>query len=429
MLTLVGLIVAFVVIIILIRRKFNFGVSLIIGSLILGLFSLEEIQPLEIGKAFVEASVYSFENNQIYTETIELAMLSTWIFVLAKTMQDTGAIKKLIASLRTFLTKGKTLGVIPAVYGLMPVQGGALFSAPLIDEEGDKYNLDKNQKNLLNIWFRHVWFPIYPVSAAMILICSEKFAHINITNLILFNTPAFIATILIGTVLLKKFTKNSKIEEKIERKRDYAGLVYLIPPIIPLISYGILQFFGISQIRCFIIGLFFSMLILYLLLDISAKDYFHIAIKSLTWKLALAILGIMIFRQMFEVSKANVLLFDIISSLHIPVILMAVIIPLILGTVTGYNLGAIALSYPLLAPFFPLTGSSIVVTGLASIIFVSALVGYLISPIHLCNVLSSEYLKTDTTRMYKIFIPSAITMLMIQVLAVIFVCLPYGIVA
>ena len=79
-------------------------------------------------------------------------------------MQETGAITKLIDSLRTFFSKGGTLAVIPAVYGLMPVPGGALFSAPLIDKEGDKYKLKNNQKNFLNIWFRHIWFPIYPIS-------------------------------------------------------------------------------------------------------------------------------------------------------------------------------------------------------------------------------------------------------------------------
>ena len=44
----------------------------------------------------------------------------------------------------------------------------------------------------------------------------------------------------------------------------------------------------------------------------------------------------------------------------------------------------------------------------------SSLVGYLISPIHLCNVVSSEYLKTDTTRMYKMYIPEIVLLLIVQ---------------
>src|SRR4030043_28635 len=88
-----GVIIAFIVIIFLIRKQFNFGASLILGALILGVFSLQTIQPIDIPKAMVEATIYSFEKQQLVTETIELALLMTFIFVLAKSMQETGAIK------------------------------------------------------------------------------------------------------------------------------------------------------------------------------------------------------------------------------------------------------------------------------------------------------------------------------------------------
>ena len=139
MLNLIGLIVAFIVIIFLIRKKFNFGLSLIIGSLIVGVFSLQEIHTIDIAKGIIEATFYLFETNQIYTYTIELALLMTMIYILARLMQETQAINKIIESLRPIFSRGGILGIIPAVYGLMPVPGGALFSAPMVDEEGKKY--------------------------------------------------------------------------------------------------------------------------------------------------------------------------------------------------------------------------------------------------------------------------------------------------
>ncbi len=418
MLNVLGVIIAFIAIIFLIRKKFNFGLSLILGSLILGIFSLQTIELIDIPKAIIQASIYSFEEQQIVTETVELAVLMTLIFTLAKCMQDTEAIKKLIDSLRTFFSKGGTLGVIPAVYGLMPVPGGALFSAPMIGEEGEKYQLDKNQKNFLNVWFRHIWFPIYPISSAMILICSEKFSNINIYHLILVNIPAFIAAIIIGIIYLKKFIKKASLQPT-KSKKEYRGLIYLLPPLVPLFFYGILQIFDFPQIRSFLIGIIFSIILLYFLIKISFKEYIQIIKKSITWKLALAIFGIMIFREMFDVSQANILIADIIGSLPVPSLLIIILVPLLLGLLTGYNLGAIALSYFLVEPFFPSTGINII--GLTSIIFISSLVGYLISPIHLCNVLSSEYLKTDTTRMYKMYIPAVASLLIIQTGIVLFV--------
>ena len=92
MLNLIGVIIAFVIIILLIRKKINFGISLILGSIIVGIFSLGEIDPIEIPKAFIEASFYSYKTNQFITSTIELALLMTLIFMLAKCMQETGAI-------------------------------------------------------------------------------------------------------------------------------------------------------------------------------------------------------------------------------------------------------------------------------------------------------------------------------------------------
>jgi uncharacterized protein len=417
MLNLIGVIIAFVVIILLIRRKVNFGVSLFLGSIIVGVFSLQVITPIDIPKAMIEASFYSFEKQQIMTETLELALLMTLIFVLAKSMQETQAITRLIDSLRTFFSKGGILAAIPAVYGLMPVPGGALFSAPLIDKEGDKYTLKNNQKNFLNIWFRHIWFPIYPISSAMILICSIKFSGVPIQNLIVANLPAFLGVIIIGFIYLKRFTSPSPLQRDISH-RDFKGLKFILPPVIPLLFYP-LKLFGFSETRCFLLGVFASLLLLYFLLDIDKKTYGRILKKSMTWNLAFAIFGIMILREMMRVSQMHVLITETMQNLAFPALLIVILIPLLLGTLTGYNLGAIALSYPLVDPFFPFTGVHLL--GLTSIIFMSSLIGYLVSPIHLCNVLSSEYLKTDTTRMYKMFLPAALIVLCIQILFVILI--------
>jgi integral membrane protein (TIGR00529 family) len=417
MLNLIGVILAFIVIVILIRKKLNFGLSLFIGSLIVGVFSLQVISPIDIPKAIIEASIYSFEKQQIMTETLELALLMTLIFVLAKSMQETGAITKLIDSLRTFFSKGGILGVIPAVYGLMPVPGGALFSAPLIDKEGDKYKLQKDQKNFLNIWFRHVWFPIYPISSAMILICSIKFSGVPIQMLILADLPAFIGVLLIGFIYLIRFTKKTP-RPAVPTVKDYHGLVYILPPVVPLLFYP-LKFIGLSETRCFLIGVSFSLFLLYFLVHIDRSTYVTIIKKSFTWNLALAIFGIMILREMIKISQMHLLVAEIMHNLAFPALLIVILLPFLLGTLTGYNLGAIALSYPLVEPFFTFTGIHII--GLTSIIFMCSLLGYLISPIHLCNVLSSEYLKTDTTRMYKMFIPAVVTLLIIQIVFVIIV--------
>ena len=427
MLNLLGVIIAFIVIIILIRKKFNFGLSLILGSLILAVFSLAEIDPIEIPKALGKALIYDFDKQVFDFQTIELAFLLTLIYVLAKSMQETGAIQKLIKSLRSIFYKGGTLGVIPAVYGLMPVPGGALFSAPLIDKEGEKYKLNQNQKNFLNVWFRHIWFPIFPVSSAMMLIISTDFANIDIYELIVADFPAFIAFIVIGLIFLKFFIKKIPTHRRVTKK-EYSGLIYLLPPVIPIVIYTIIfAFFTIIELEnlkdfqrsIFIIGVVFSIVSLPYLIKIDWRKYFQILKRSLSFNLAFAIVGIMIFRNIMEASEANEIIAMMIGGLPFHAIFIIIIIPLIMGLITGYNFGAIALSYFLVEPFFEYTGLNII--GFASLIFISSLVGYLISPIHLCNVVSSDYLKTDTTRMYKMYIPAVILLLIVQTSVVVLV--------
>jgi integral membrane protein (TIGR00529 family) len=420
MLNLIGVIVAFIIVIFLIRRRINFGLSLIIGSIILGFFSLQEIQLIDILKAIIEASFFSFKSNSIITGTIELALLLFLIYLLAKAMQESGAIQKLIYSLRTLFSKGGTLGAIPAVYGLMPVPGGALFSAPMIDEEGDKYKLNKDQKNFLNIWFRHIWFLIYPISAAMILLSSSQMFDINIYHLVGVQIPAFILMILIGIFSIKKFSSKYIIKNKQKEKKNYSGLIYLLPPLIPLPLSFLFMPFGLTQVQSFLIGVLISIPLVLLLSKTPKEEYFGIIKKGLSWKLPLAIFGIMIFREMFMVSKIDVFLGNIVQDIPIHPIIFFIIIPLFFGIVMGYNLGAIGVSFPIIYSFIPLF-NEVNFVALASIMYVSSLVGYLISPLHLCNVVSSEFLKVDVTGMYKILIPASIALLIANTIVMLFI--------
>jgi len=420
MLNLVGVIIAFIVILILIRKKVNFGLTLLLGSLIIGVFSLEVISPIDIPKTMIDASFYSFDTHTIVTSTTELALLMTLIFVLAKCMQETGAIDRLINSLRTFFSKGGTVGVIPAVYGLMPNPGGSLFSAPLVDTEGNKYRLNKDQKNFLNVWFRHIWFPIYPISQAMIIICSVSFSDIPMGTLILANFIGFLAFVVIGLFYLRRFIGRQP-KKRNDPPHAVHGLIYLLPPIVPLFFYPLTYLSkDFTEIRCFLLGVTVSIFLLFILTKSDGKTYGRIIKKSLTWKLAFAVFGIIIFQEMFKASQVHILIQQLMSSVAFPALIIIIVIPFLLGALTGSDFGALApLSYSLVAPFFSLTGVSLL--GLTSIIFISSFLGYLISPIHLCNVLSSDYLKTDTTRMYKFFIPAVLITLSIQVVFVILV--------
>jgi len=41
----------------------------------------------------------------------------------------------------------------------MPVAGGALMSAPMVEKEAKKLKLSRVKKTYVNLWFRHTIFP------------------------------------------------------------------------------------------------------------------------------------------------------------------------------------------------------------------------------------------------------------------------------
>ena len=79
LLSLSGVILSFITIILLIRRRVQFGLSLLMGSIILALFSLFLTDVIKIGQAVAQATIYSFETQQFQFKTIELAILMTLI--------------------------------------------------------------------------------------------------------------------------------------------------------------------------------------------------------------------------------------------------------------------------------------------------------------------------------------------------------------
>ena len=323
-------------------------------------------------------------------------------------------------SLRTIFSKGGTLGVIPAIYGLMPVPGGALFSAPVVQEEGKEFNIQVDKKNFFNIWFRHIWFPVYPISITILTMA--EYANIKVTDLIKGNFLTFIVMVILGFVILNFFVKKNNKKSDLKKidfscvRKECKGLIFLLPPIVPIFFAAFHYLFNINLEICFIFGVSFGMILLVYLVKTPKSKYLSLLKKSFTWKFALVIIGIMVFRQIFELTKSNQPIFELLQGFNIPILAIIIILPFILGIVTGYLLIAITLSYPLLAEFFQATGLSII--GFASLIFISAFVGYLISPIHLCNVLSSNYLKTDTTKMYPVFIPASLVLLAVHIIIV-----------
>ena len=99
-------------------------------------------------------------------QTIGLALIVGMILVMSKIMEESGHMDRLVKSLRSLTNDERTVGaVMSAMIGLLPMPGGALVSAPMVETSLSKHSIPGEQKTVLNYWFRHIWefwWPLYP---------------------------------------------------------------------------------------------------------------------------------------------------------------------------------------------------------------------------------------------------------------------------
>ncbi|HEX08204.1 MAG TPA: DUF401 family protein, partial [Thermoplasmatales archaeon] len=195
--SIVGVTVAFAVIILLIRISRNFGIAIVCGAGTAALFSLEMLSLGEIGSAILDAI--------ISWKTIGLAIIVTLVNIIAYSMKETGLTDKLVKNIRMAFPNGGVLAILPAIFGLMPIPGGARISAPMIEDEGKKLGISNDKMNYLNLWFRHPWPLIFPLTPSIVLAAS--LSNINLNSLLLVQIPIFIVFILIGYFMLRVFVK------------------------------------------------------------------------------------------------------------------------------------------------------------------------------------------------------------------------------
>lgn len=114
--------------------------------------------------------------------------------------KETEVLKVLSESLRKIVKNSKVLvGLLPAVIGLLPVAGGALMSARVIETEAHKLGLGRDKKTYLNVWFRHLIFPVYPLSELLIL--TTALTGVPLFSLIMRQVPVVITMLAAGYLI------------------------------------------------------------------------------------------------------------------------------------------------------------------------------------------------------------------------------------
>ncbi len=152
----IRVLVIFAIILLTIHKKLELGHAFILGSVLMGLFF--GLRPLSVGIAMVQSI--------IYPKTLSLAIIVSLILILSNSLEQAGQMQRLLENFKGLISNPKiNLVIFPALIGLLPMPGGAIFSAPMVKDLGAGINLSKSKLSYINYWFRHVWeysWPLYP---------------------------------------------------------------------------------------------------------------------------------------------------------------------------------------------------------------------------------------------------------------------------
>jgi len=384
------LLVVIAVIIFLIRKKWNLEYVILLASLLVGVFF--DLSPVQIGKNIILALIDPM--------TLRLMGIIVLVYILSGVLRKVESLKDLVDSLQQLVKDYRLiLAFVPALLGLIPMPAGAMFSAPMVKEIGDRAELTPEENTFVNYWFRHVWEFVWPLMPTMILFAG--LLKVEIREVILVQFPLTITALIVGFIWEYKNLK--KDAGTISKKDIFLNLKKLFFGVWPI-------FFIIILVLGVKIDLILSLVIVILsLLFINIKKLTPRTIKEIIKNdidlgVVILIASIMIFQRMLQVSGGIDIIPEVFAKLGVHPFIVLFSIPFFIATMTGPT-AALGIGLPVLLP--------IIVQGevnlyFAMLAFAGSFAGQMISPMHLCLVVTKNYFKADMGKMYKMLIPPLI---------------------
>ncbi|MGC9383467.1 MAG: DUF401 family protein [Kosmotogaceae bacterium] len=315
------------------------------------------------------------------------------IYLLGETMSKSGDSKRFTSAIKEIFPNPKvSISLMPALIGLLPMPGGAMFSAPMVkDISEDTPNISSKDALATNYWFRHSMEYFWPLYPAIIIVASM--ANVSLRSIVIYMLPVGLAAIITGYLLLIRSIPKVKIE-----KSSLLQLALSSWPIIVVIIFVILNQPG------WLVVLLTS--VTYLLTKRNKTG----ALKGILnkWKTFILLLAVFFFKAFVESTKVHDFMSEELINWAIPTLLVMMVLPFIMGQMTGITQGAVGLSFPLVMSMTP-DGSGLSVAILA---YTFAVAGVLLSPVHLCVVLTVNYFRESYSALVKrIILPLSVATL------------------
>jgi integral membrane protein (TIGR00529 family) len=387
LLEIIGLIVAFVGIFILRAKNIEFYVAITVAAIIIGLTSGA---PLTI---FFDVLIQTLSAYNTWNLVSAVALIT----VLGYTLKETGLMVRFIEGMSKILPGNILLATIPALFGFLSMPGGALMSAPFIEPEANKLGLKPEYKTYYNVWFRHLLYWVNPITSSTLM--AVALSGIPVNEWLRVQSPLFFVMMAIGFIASRDFIETPKKNEGMD------GLTMdSMMGGIPILVTVVLTLAGAPIWASLAVGILVGML----LGKVKTDKAVEILKNGIRWDLVLSIISMLYLRDMITTSGSIVKLFEAVIASGIPVMAIAIVVPLFIGAISGSPAMGVGIAFPILLPLFGETNIHLV-----SIVFLGITCTYITSPLHLCLVLTNNYFKSDLNKVLRYLAPSCLALYLI----------------
>jgi len=251
--------------------------------------------------------------------------------------------------------------------------------------------MSPEEKGFVNYWFRHPWEYILPLYPGILL--AAAISGVELHNLITANLSYAVLTLITGFFFAMHGLKGPVISgERLSTK----GLLSFAPiftvVVLVLLVHVELHYALISVV-----------VFLFFFYRYNFKSMIAAFRHGFALDVIILILGVMFFKEAMENSGAVKNLSRFFIEQGIPASPVLFLLPFITGLITGLTLGFVGSTFPLIVH---IAGNTSI--GAISFAFAAGFLGVLLSPVHICLVLTREYFKADLWGMYKMMLPGCV---------------------
>jgi hypothetical protein len=125
------------------------------------------------------------------------------------------------------------------------------------------------------------------------------------------------------------------------------------------------------------------------------------------YALVALVVAVMVFQYVLEHVGAAGRIADELSRRHIPVTLVVALLPFIAGMVTGLAIGFVGVSFPIVIGLVAAMPGGPPLRPYAVLAYGCGHLGMMLSPLHLCHIVSNRYFRTPFGPVYRRLLPAA----------------------